>query len=498
MASGNNQIQTEQSLNVKDSTVLDMTALVFTPTRYSAPGDLTQGLPVECITEIFLCKRDGSPYGKRSLVVLTLSWVCKRWRSIALQDSRLWSVIDVTHMPAVEACLSRSAQTPLSLFLSPFQPYNSFPSLLSLASRVIHRTQSLVIGPGDPIRVLGILHGSEAKLLTVLDIASSSLHEELFIRGPPPLKRLRLTICNFSWTSWIFPATLVVLHILRPGTRINVEGFLGIVKEMPFLAQFLLFDVLKPSWETDGLECALPSVTKVEMVEPRCSPITQMFQTCSLVEASIIACNVTNLQDAHGLLRSILQSMGEFTPRSLRVYLAYDETYADSTLVMTGPPKKVTLSIGHGDRVGLLFHPLNLLPLQNLHSLVIAFVIARMDTEWIDIIGFLPELKSLVLGNAAALDFIQCLPLGSNQFRAIERLEFNLEIVYEHEIVEVEADWEGVQDSLIMMELKEVCFTGEIWEDIAVVDWEMLKETGCSVMHKGWMELDVISTAEEG
>ncbi|TFK61029.1 hypothetical protein BDN72DRAFT_904473 [Pluteus cervinus] len=474
-------IQSEQPLNV-DNHTREIQFILFT-LAHSAVEDLTQRLPAECVAEILLWTRDDSPEGEKVLVVVKLTAVCSRWRSIALQDSRLWSVIDVPHISGVETCLSRTSQAPLSLFFSPLSP-----ALVSFASRIIHRTRSLIVKHNNKINIIGTLEGSKAELLEVMQIFSCSLQDDLFAQGPPPLQRLRLTRCNFTWGAPIFPHTLVSLHISRPGALVPVHKLLDILAGTPSLERLYLHNVLEPSWDVSSTRTPiLSSLTRASLNEPCCTPLIQLFAASHLGTASSVICEMNNLHNADLLVRSLSHCLGGVAPYSLRVHLPYLRTSGRSCLAVATrrPRRMVTVLIDHGARAGLILHSLNIFSLQNLHHFAFAFVTDDIDTEWIYTLGDLPKLRTLELGNAAALDFIQSLPLLSVQFPALRWLQFNVEIGYEHDIVEFEVDWDVVQESLIEMELQEVSFTGEMWE-IADVDWQELTDTGCQVILNDW------------
>ncbi|TFK61143.1 hypothetical protein BDN72DRAFT_863825 [Pluteus cervinus] len=470
--------QPVQLSSVNDHT-LEINSLPFS--LQVAPDDLTQRLPPECVAEAFLWARDGNPEGKKIIAVIDLTMVCKRWRSIAFQDSRLWSVIDITHISAVEACLSHSTQVPLSLFFTSLSP-----SLVSLVSRVIHRTRSLVVKRSDQHRIIGTLQGFEAKHLKVLRIFSCVLNYNLFINGYPPLERLHLTGCEFFWSTPFFPKTLVFLHISQPYRRISIEDFLDILRSMPSLSQLVLHNIFD-DWTADAeiFPLNLPSLSRVSAVEPRCALLVQLFKSWRPVAASDIFCQVYHLQHARPLLRSIVQSLGEFPPHSLKVYLPYRQPLMESYISLTtrGFQRRVKLSADNGDIAGLLWGSFDILPLDNLHEFACAFVTTGMDSLWIGVIGSLPRLRSLILGNAAALDFVQCLPLGHEQFPVLQVLELNIEGEYEQDIAEFEVDWGLVQEAFVDMELVEICFTGDMWE-IADVDWVDLTDAGCSIVFK--------------
>ncbi|TFK61148.1 hypothetical protein BDN72DRAFT_904360 [Pluteus cervinus] len=316
---------------------------------------------------------------------------------------------------------------------------------------------------------------------------SSSLHSELFAQGPPLLHRLRLAECQLIWAIPLFRQTLVSLHISRPHNRIFVEDLLNLLERTPSLERLHLHNVLKPSWDATRTRTrSLPRLTKASLTEPFCAPLVHLFEGYSLIKASSIICEVNTLHDAHPLIRSICQTIGGVLPHSIRVHLPYLQSFGRSYIaITTGKRQKVTISMSHGDRAGLLSQALTALSLESLCRFAVAFVTEDIDTAWLDVLGSLTRLHTLELGNEAALHFMQSLPLSSNQFPALRELELNIEIDYEHDLIEFEVDWEIVQGSLMEMQLAEVCFTGGVWE-IGEPDWQGLTDTGCRVILREW------------
>ena len=88
------------------------------------PEDLTKRLPVEMLARIFHAWKDTSwwmeEHGLRAEWVRA-TWICKRWREIALDTPALWASVLVTGRPAdiraLEAQLDRARCTPLDLLV---------------------------------------------------------------------------------------------------------------------------------------------------------------------------------------------------------------------------------------------------------------------------------------------------------------------------------------------------------------------------------------------
>ncbi|TEB30034.1 hypothetical protein FA13DRAFT_1689134, partial [Coprinellus micaceus] len=90
--------------------------------RYNVASPISR-LPLETLADIFLALHavcSGSSYKRRQWVQIT--FVCKLWRSIALDCTSLWSDLPIINPTFTDAVLSRSNGAPISLKLSSFRP----------------------------------------------------------------------------------------------------------------------------------------------------------------------------------------------------------------------------------------------------------------------------------------------------------------------------------------------------------------------------------------
>ena len=107
------------------------------------PADLTKRLPVEMLARIFHAWKDTSWWTKKHGLRaewVRATWICKRWRDVALDTPALWSSVLVTGEPAdiaaLETQLDRARRTPLDLLvLSREVPEKGLKAALKLILR---------------------------------------------------------------------------------------------------------------------------------------------------------------------------------------------------------------------------------------------------------------------------------------------------------------------------------------------------------------------------
>ncbi|TEB24958.1 hypothetical protein FA13DRAFT_1738769 [Coprinellus micaceus] len=222
-------------------------------------------LPPEILSEIFLIHRSRVvKYDQEEdLSWIGITHVCRHWRAVGLSCTTLWSSVTFVNCASVEAMLSRSGTSPLSLNFtdqSRLSRYATFvdalpkalsrghrPQLRSLKlhdidSRVL-RSVILFCAQGVPLLEDLSLHCNDSFVWPPIDVRS--------LRNvAPTLKFLRLSRCSIPWNSLPLSTLLVKLALVAPSDdnscRPSSGNFASSMKELSCL-EILVLDGYLPS-----------------------------------------------------------------------------------------------------------------------------------------------------------------------------------------------------------------------------------------------------------
>ena len=261
-------------------------------------------LPTEIVCNIFRFIIWSCVDHDRSIKLrLNLTWTCRHWRKIALEDPTLWSVIwfkDVPYFTRSLAWLERSGRTPKDIRISDWGP--SGPMDVDTLSKVLDR----LIPRIAEIRALVIVLRSWDTVLYTLDqlraarLVSSNLilerfelhrHGHAWIQpGPgyepwkeaipllggiplPTLKSLSLSAIHVDWAATpLSNLSCLDLRQLPLNTAPTFEQFRAILRNSPRLSKLIL-DSAGPSYTGRDLSVIdyppipLPYLTSLAMAD---------------------------------------------------------------------------------------------------------------------------------------------------------------------------------------------------------------------------------------
>ena len=215
-------------------------------------------LPPETIATIFTflslpggCVQILSGEGHDDLAWLRVCHVCHRWREIALNQPRLWSLINFTTLTVegVTEFLSRSKMAPLGLHANlcgvrwESARFDAFQEQLvahvshTCRLNVIAKSSDLqtivdqLVSPAPAIERLMLIVNNKARHLKIP--ARTVMPHNLFAGSAPRLSHLQLNHCDISWASPLLKnLRLLDLHMLSPGARPSLGEWLDAMSQM--------------------------------------------------------------------------------------------------------------------------------------------------------------------------------------------------------------------------------------------------------------------------
>jgi hypothetical protein len=204
-------------------------------------------LPPETLATIFAFL-SGSAWKERSVYlewILRVTHVCRQWREVALDHSRLWSHINLTKLTPVGLAeiLARAKMAPLHLEADVGRrraaQVKDFGRQLEAH---ISRTRRLSISGSFKSAILRLLSSAHASApnLEYLSLSHRSrasytvIPSNLFNCTTPNLTSLELDMCNISWKSPLLKG-LRNLQIHNMSARPKLEDWLDTLNEMPNL-----------------------------------------------------------------------------------------------------------------------------------------------------------------------------------------------------------------------------------------------------------------------
>ncbi|TFK62465.1 hypothetical protein BDN72DRAFT_848661 [Pluteus cervinus] len=200
---------------------------------------LISRLPPEILSLIFLEVLRAS---RASVAILTVSWVSRTWRNIALSTPELWAWIDTVDMEAIQTFMTRAKSRPLSITLHGVQYENRLPITTVLKSLHNIRHLDLSVEDYENWARMGEFVGMTrpAPALETLHLTGFILPEPLFSGSLPSLRDLRFESVDDEWTSIPDCPQLRLLCMTRPETLLRIPEFLERLPTFPMLEQLEL------------------------------------------------------------------------------------------------------------------------------------------------------------------------------------------------------------------------------------------------------------------
>ncbi|KAH9915781.1 uncharacterized protein BXZ73DRAFT_54144 [Epithele typhae] len=421
---------------------------------------LVHRLPPELVSRIFTdLVSENTPEGDQNLV--TATHVCRRWRLIALDDSSLWTGVNVVatrkHEHQAVAFIERSANRLIDV------KFFGFMGLLNVlrmalgfrrASRA-HRIRSFVVGHRDENVVptlmwtiagswyathLHTLHilGTDSILDPEMERFASVVSgmeafdcvpaEDLEWTPTPALRSLRLHGYHLNWKSRVY-RNLTELELRTPDAYpISQKRLLEILKACPDLERLhlLLADPDEPFVETGDFiwDVSLPKLVKLDLhmispgsvakiLEHLVLPPTTRYQLSSeeVHDVSILPMDLTRLPGLEGptIIRADI-----FMPRDENVREPVTQVSCTHATIGDAVDPVLKLALYAWETTGRSFATLPaVLDLSALETLVVTGLAVPLDDladlPWPALLRQLPALRTLRLVKPDGEEFLSAI-----------------------------------------------------------------------------------------
>ncbi|TFK68836.1 hypothetical protein BDN72DRAFT_841311 [Pluteus cervinus] len=204
-------------------------------------------LPNEILTKIFCLARNATP-PPCGWTSLTVSWVCRHWRLVALRFPHLWTIIDFPNRDWMEGFLLRSGQGALYINIPHIGPgaLSAVPLFLLYLPRIV----SLDLGASGRTYVCATNWDfTPAPNLQSLTLRNFTLSNNIFSGNYPSLRDLSLNTCVADWIQLPISSDLVGLHIINPASSTSTAILAGI---LGFLPKLEILELARTLLEEDG------------------------------------------------------------------------------------------------------------------------------------------------------------------------------------------------------------------------------------------------------
>ncbi|KZV98343.1 hypothetical protein EXIGLDRAFT_832270 [Exidia glandulosa HHB12029] len=199
---------------------------------------------------------------------LVVSWVCSRWRSVAVHDARLWTELSLSpkqSMGLLEHLLSLSRSMPISLRLPASNPH-IISALPGIVARDIDRMEELVVhGRDDAMSTMIHVFFPAAPRLRILRLEGVLDHCRLLLSlqpraAFPALREIHLVRTSIAPETWAsFPELVDVTWAPFP-TGSLVDDIYNVLTSCPKVKRLRIYGL-----NTAHMITETPETTKAQM-----------------------------------------------------------------------------------------------------------------------------------------------------------------------------------------------------------------------------------------
>ena len=302
-------------------------------------------LPDEILKHVFVECASMAPIQGDTWSWVMISYVCSRWRRVALETSDLWRYVDFSHPRWHSITLSRAKTVPLHVnAIVTRENTSQLCRTLQLAHRIdaIHLTSSAE--NIKPILQL-IAHPNPAVESLVVDIQPwqgppdhDIYRQPLFPTHGPALQRLRYLEMRCAPFYLLTPRCTFVrhlqLHNLPPTQRPELRHFLHMLGQLTRLEHLTLdhsFPIVRPSDAGAAMESVGVSIPTLKTIQL----FGSVFEVSTILDSLIVPPTV-RLSGTITTLRNLDTHLGRFAQVVSELALAGVAHGASERVVLTG------------------------------------------------------------------------------------------------------------------------------------------------------------------
>ncbi|TFK62470.1 hypothetical protein BDN72DRAFT_390606 [Pluteus cervinus] len=263
----------------------------------------------------------------RGYVRMALSWVSRRWRSLALSHFPLWAFVTNSSLAHIQQCIERSSSHPLSVYL-----HLPGPDTLRICLQQLHRISRLHVRPRSTAWVNVKLWTQPAPHLTSLYLEGFDFRTiegpiypgHLFGGDHPQIRTITLADCNVDCACFLISApTLTSLNLVRPRSQTRAS-MVPELRLMPALTGLRHLKLLSCIYGTELLptevRVTLPNLLTLTIAE-RCSRRDRLFSVLHRLDLPIasVCIMVCEASFTHhkGMILQALESFKEYWLQAL-------------------------------------------------------------------------------------------------------------------------------------------------------------------------------------
>ncbi|TFK67000.1 hypothetical protein BDN72DRAFT_843560 [Pluteus cervinus] len=368
-------------------------------------------VPVELLAEVFL-KAAKSSY-KRQQMTLILTWVCRRWREIALNTPQLWNHIDSIDIEFIFECISRSKEMPLTVETFAMEP--GCPPHIPAVLQCLPKIQKLVIYGDDEGGLTSVTDKwtTPAPILESLDVSFFYLPSALFSGVAPPLRNLSLDCCFFTLTAFPPLSELRTLSLSHAQRNISAYDLLERLGELPRITSLELLDAIADDGPRVPDRVNLPRLRKLSIRSELFSCTLALFEQLTLPALSDFYLNIeVDVPDNHIRMLQALQQCRRpptIAPSSLHIVVA--QTFQEYTIREAGDDHQtavIRLRFTCDTTIAMVESTCQSLSLHNLEELVVDDADPTTDhsEDFWNMFGALPKLHTVKVSGSFAPTFV--------------------------------------------------------------------------------------------